>query len=191
MRNDFITEITPATRGIWTPGVFAAEHVPTGRRYYVGTANVGQRLRDNLNWLKLGVHHNEALQSAFSAAAPHEFRFVLVERTGVSELVRMLKQAWLDRDRRDDPLGAFNSKNALPAKRTDLPPLFDLALPPDFLYEPPPVAPEGILERIERVLERPFAVDREPLSPAERRERAEQLIRRVQRVVDHNWETLP
>ncbi len=134
MRNDFISEITGAdNEGIWSAGIFAIEHAASGRRYYVGTANVGRRLRDNRDWLHRRVHPNASLQADW-VEHQEQFRFVLVTRTRVKALVPMLKQGWIDLDRRDHPLGPYNVKNAV--KKCPKIAAEELSLPPSFLAEP-------------------------------------------------------
>ena len=112
MRTDFISEIDASGKRHWCPGVFAIENVPTGRRHYIGTRNVGRRVRDNMNWLSLGVHHNRALQADWTKF-PDQFRLVLIQKVVVSSLINMVKQSCLDRDRAST-CGVYNRKNALP-----------------------------------------------------------------------------
>ena len=129
MRTDYISEITGSTKGMWSPGVFAIEHLDTGRRLYVGTTNVGRRYRDHAAWLRRGVHPNPDLQQQWTAQ-PDQFRFLLVQRVAVEGMVDFVKQTLIDLDRRDRPPGPYNVRNAVPSNSEE-------PLAADWWYTPP------------------------------------------------------
>jgi hypothetical protein len=145
MRTDYISEISASTR-MWSPGIFAVEDRTTGRRLYVATTNVSGRYRDHLNWLRNGVHANGELQRDWAARAD-DFRFILVRRTELKALLNFAKQALLDMERRDHPLGPYNVKNAVPVKRPERP-AAGTPLPPGLLNVTPSRRPFEVYKRV-------------------------------------------
>jgi len=180
-RNDHIGEITPGDSMPWHAGIFAIEHKPTGRRYYVASRCIGKRVWDNLNWLKLGTHKNGELQRHWTSH-PADFRLVLVDRMRVEGLLGFVKQARIDADRAVPEMTPYNLRNATPTSPTRQRPAGP-PLPATSACEPSPAHRENAYDRILRAFVED-AVDRPAQTPAQMRARAERTIASVRRLLE-------
>jgi hypothetical protein len=109
------TEVQPDALGLWqTAGVFSITNTRSGKHFFVASACVGKRLRDNYGWLTNGVHKSHQLQEDWNQDS-QSFRWFVVERTKVDWLLPTLKQIWLDKFSADGL--TYNSKRAVSKKQ--------------------------------------------------------------------------
>jgi hypothetical protein len=175
-------EIRPDQRDLWTGGVFAITHTVSGRHFFVGSACMGRRLRDNHGWLKSGCHKNHALQADWDASSEH-FRWFLVERCDVPCLLGYTKQKWIDQFRPLDR--CYNAKNSTRRRRRISARSVVSSLPLRPLLDEPLPDPTGWYDRHVEELVRQLADDPTPLpsSPDEAIKQARAAIERAKRLL--------
>jgi group I intron endonuclease len=78
-----------------TCGIYAIEHVDSGKRYVGQAQDVRKRWDNHLTVLRHGKHRNAHLQSAWSKHSESAFKFVVLEECETSELDAR-EQAWID-----------------------------------------------------------------------------------------------
>jgi group I intron endonuclease len=77
-------------------GIYAIEHIATGRKYIGGACDFGGRWREHKYRLRKGAHHSLHLQRAWDKYGAEAFEFKVLLRCERSELL-VQEQAFLDR----------------------------------------------------------------------------------------------
>jgi hypothetical protein len=99
--------IGPRQYHLWIGGILAIVHRKTGRTYFVGTTNVGKRVRDQYRWLTSRSHHNADLQNDWTTGG---FDFYLARRVTERSSLNREKQELIDEFAKDG--NCYNKKRA-------------------------------------------------------------------------------
>jgi group I intron endonuclease len=86
-------------------GIYAIEHIESGRRYVGSSINVARRLSRHVSNLNFNRHHSKHLQSAWNLYGERAFVFLLVARCSEDELLEFEQ---LEIDMNDSYENGFN-----------------------------------------------------------------------------------
>lgn len=114
-------------------GVYAIEHIPSGRRLIARTACLAKRIHDQWRYLSRHQHYNPALQADVEADGADAFRFVLLAVCNDPHQIKLLKR-WHVQDSRAKGITLYNAQDGVPTR---------LLLPQDWCAPQPPVEQTG------------------------------------------------
>jgi group I intron endonuclease len=90
-----------------SPGVYQITCLANGKIYIGSAVNLRRRLEEHWHGLRGGYHHNRHLQSAWNKYGKSQFRFSVLELTGVDDVLRA-EQIWIDKTGCADRRIGFN-----------------------------------------------------------------------------------
>jgi hypothetical protein len=101
-----------------SPGLFAVEHVPTGRRLICATGNLSKRLCDQARYLLRGRHYNPGIQADLLRDGHGSFRFVLLQLVRTPSDLKLLKRMYIQCSRAEGK--SYHSDEPVSRCRLDL-----------------------------------------------------------------------
>jgi len=90
-------------------GIYAIEHIASGRRYIGSAVELHKRFREHRTTLRRGKHYNAYLQRAWKKYGESAFRFTVIER--VPDLKKLIsrEQYWIDKTKAHRIQYGFNA----------------------------------------------------------------------------------